>query len=226
MIKAFFVMLASPRERERERGIARGQKGGAHRAQRCLLPLSNPLTRPAKATKTELCTIPTIDPLQKKHLKRKGKKEEGRIDYTYHIQSHHRVHLDGSVEIPKQDRHGQQEHINRVADIVTQQFNPLARKHPQIQRGHGAIVRDLAPTHTSLVAQPNEEQVAEQRRGRQRSQVHSIGTPGLATVRLGDGLAAAEKKIYQNGNSETTVVARPVVSTIFKITRPEKNTQM
>lgn len=37
---------------------------------------------------------------------------------TYHIEGEHRVHLDDAVEIPKQYRNGQQQHVDRVADVV------------------------------------------------------------------------------------------------------------
>lgn len=64
----------------------------------------------------------------------------GKRNTTYHIEGHHRVHLDGAVEITEEDGNGQQKHIDRVADIVAQQLDPFAGEHPHIQCSHCLVM--------------------------------------------------------------------------------------
>jgi hypothetical protein len=101
---------------------------------------------------------------------------------TYHIEGENSVHLDDAMEITEQNRDRQQEKIDRITNVVSQQFNELADEHPDQQRLHRQPVRVSIPRLRSLVAEVDERHVAQERWGRQRSQMDSVGTPWLAAA--------------------------------------------
>lgn len=101
---------------------------------------------------------------------------------TYHIESENRVHLDHAMEIAEENGDGQQENVDWITDVVAQQFNELADKHPDQQRSHRQHVRVSVPGFRGLVAQVDERHVAQEGRRRQRSQMDGIGAPWLAAA--------------------------------------------
>lgn len=55
---------------------------------------------------------------------------------TYRTKSHHGIHLNRPMEISKKDRHGKENPINREADVMTQEFDKFADKHPNSKKRH------------------------------------------------------------------------------------------
>jgi hypothetical protein len=115
-----------------------------------------------------------------REMRKRGNKKKYN---TYHIQGHHGIHLDCSVEITEYNGDGQQKKVDWVPNVMTNQLDPLAGEHPQAESHHCMSMRSIAPSDGSLVAQPHQEEVAQQGRRRQSRQVYCIGAPGLTTAR-------------------------------------------
>jgi hypothetical protein len=87
-------------------GVSEGEMGKKVRGSTSATPTSFPPIDP-QSNKNRLSTISKIDPPKIGKDASKNERQKIIIINTYHIQSHHGVHLNGSVEIPEQDRHGQ-----------------------------------------------------------------------------------------------------------------------
>ena len=111
---------------------------------------------------------------------------------TYHVESQDGIDLDRSVDIAEQNRHRQEEDIDRIPHIMAEEFNELADKHPQTQRPQGLALRLDVPVGSGLVQEQDEEQIAKQRRRRQRGEVDRIRTPRLTAKRLSVSFSSSE----------------------------------
>lgn len=76
---------------------------------------------------------------------------------TYHIQGHHGVHLDCPVEVSKDDRDGEEETVDRIADVVAHELDELADDDPDAQRNRGSTGEDLAIGGSGASAQPDQQ---------------------------------------------------------------------
>lgn len=99
---------------------------------------------------------------------------------TYHIEGQHGINFDHPVEIAEQDGQGKKQDIGGVADIVAEELNELADKHPHHQRLHGANMGVHGPRLGGLMAEQEEQQITEQSGGRQGCQMNRVGAPRLA----------------------------------------------
>ena len=75
-----------------------------------------------------------------------------RFRNPYHVESEHGVQLDGAVEIPKQYGYREQYKIDGVSDVMSEQLDELAHKHPNHQRTKGQRLCIRAKGLRALVA--------------------------------------------------------------------------
>ena len=52
------------------------------------------------------------------------------LESTYHVESGSGIHLDAAMKITKQNGHGKEQKVDRIANIMTKQFDEFANKHP------------------------------------------------------------------------------------------------
>lgn len=107
---------------------------------------------------------------------------KGSVTATYDVEGTRGVQLDGAVEIAKQYGYRQKHKVDGISDVMPEQLDELAHKHPSQQRTNRQQLRGCVPGLRALVAEQQEQQVARQSWRRQSGQEDGVGTPHLTAV--------------------------------------------